>query len=305
MDKGAKVKAVTNENGQIIKVTRGYRFEQMDIKPMSSTPFNQLNNLNRYMQDIGAAQEALLGRAPTGVSAAKAFEELVANAYINFADLADNLVITLEELGAAVLEMGSRYMDLTYDFKAVNKEGQTEVKKVIGQQAMGEGALPEDVVPIPTKAMVKVVINSGVAYTKSGRQDVMFRLRSSLDVDRKTMLETIGLDAEQVEQRLKEEKEEEAAIQLETQAKQMEMQQSMMPQQGQPSGPQGSQGGQGAPEGQQLSDEAIQFVSDLEAQGMKLSEEFMADPSLIEALVKGELDSHVMPDGTVMPGPEM
>ena len=298
MDKGAKVKAITNENGQIIKVTRGYRFEQMDIKPMSSTPFNQIANLQRYLQDVGAAQEALLGRAPTGVSAAVAFEQLVANAFINFADLADNLVICLEKIGEAVLEMGAKYMDVVYDFKTVGAGGKKEVLRVIGGQAAEGVDLAEGVVEIPSNATVKVVINSGIAYTKSGKQDVLFRLRSTMDVDRKTLLENIGLNAETVEQRLVEEKQIEAQMQAEHQAMMARASQPPISPEGQPSGAIPSAG-------PQLSEEAMAFVAELEAQGLKLGEEFMQDPSLIEALASGQLEYHVMEDGTVMAGPEM
>jgi len=293
MDKGAKVKAITNENGQIIKVTRGYRFEQMDIKPMSSTPFNQIANLQRYMQDIGAAQEALLGRAPTGVSAAKAFEELVANAYVNFADLADNLVITLEKLGTAALEMGSKYLNLVYDFKTTNLKGEKEIKMVTGMEGPDD---MEGVVKIPSKATVKVVINSGVAYTKAGKQDIVFRLRSTMDIDRRTMLDTIGFDSDTVEERLQQEKMAEMQMQAEAQ---IAMQPPMPPQ----GAPEGATQGQGATN--ELSDQAIQFVQELEAQGLKLGEEFMQDPALIEQLASGQLEYHVMEDGTVMSGPEM
>jgi len=301
MDKGAKVKAITNENGQIIKVTRGYRFEQMDIKPMSSTPFNQIANLQRYLQDVGAAQEALLGRAPTGVSAAVAFEQLVANAFINFADLADNLVITLEKLGEAILEMGSKYMDVTYDFKVVGVGGEKEVKRVIGGEAVGGADIMEDAVPIPSNATVKVVINSGIAYTKSGKQDVLFRLRSTMDVDRKTLLENIGLNAETVEQRLAEEKQVEGQLQAEQAAMMAQASQPPMPEGAPTPGGEVPQGGAMPP----LSEEAMACVAELEAQGLKLGPEFVEDPSLIEALASGQLEYHVMEDGTVMAGPEM
>src|SRR5690606_8902372 len=110
-DKDSGVNIVTNENGQFIKKSRGTKFEQMDIKGIPSSFSRQISDLERYMEDIGSVHEALLGRAPAGVSAAIAFEQLVANNMNSLQDPIDNLQILLAELGKQFLRLGKKHFN--------------------------------------------------------------------------------------------------------------------------------------------------------------------------------------------------
>ena len=131
-DARSNVKMVTNENGVIIRKAPGTLFEQLDIKPMSSTPFNQIENLRKYIQEIGASNEAFMGATPSGIKAAKAIELLVANNMNNLADLTDNLEVSLQTLGARLLGLGYEKFTTSKEFKIKTKGSQFEVGKIIG-----------------------------------------------------------------------------------------------------------------------------------------------------------------------------
>lgn len=201
------VKIVTNMHGEIITKQPGSTFEQQDIKPMPSTVFNQIDNIMRYMQDIGASNEAFMGRTPTGITSGVAIETLVANNMVNLADLVDNLEIALSELGRNLLKLASKKYSVTKEFKIRGANGKSEVFKVIGSEDPQGLAEMENVVQIPDDPQVDVVINSGVAYTKQGKQEIMQAMRQNGDVDRRTFLEEMGgFDVDRIEARLAEER---------------------------------------------------------------------------------------------------
>jgi hypothetical protein len=289
-DKNAKLSVVTNENGKIISKTRGSEFTQLPVAPLPSTPFNQISNLVGYINDVGSAPEALRGIAPTGVTAARALEDLVANAYNSLSDPIDNVINTHKLLAERVLK-------LLYNFQAVRKqfkfsiEGTEQVYYIVGKGG-AVGKKEEDVIMLPENPKVKVSIISGVAYTKSAKEETMMRLYQTGLVDRKTVQETFGLNSDKIEQRIAEQNA-----------------------QGQVTDGQTAQ-----PEDQgvtditavvpqevydQLSDAGKGLVEDFATNGLKLDTPFIENPQLIEQLAAQQLEYHVMPDGLVMLGAEM
>lgn len=203
MDSRANVKMITNENGQIIKKTRGSEFQQLDIKPMSATPFNQIQNLMRYIEDVGSAHEAFLGRTPVGVKAGVAIEQLISSNMNNLADLIDNLEMSLAELGEKLLKIGYDKFDTTKRFKVAKKGSERAYGAVYGRDAQpipGAVALPEDV-------EVRVSIVSGIAHTKEALRETLMNLRANGDIDRRTLLEYLDVpDVDEVEARLTQER---------------------------------------------------------------------------------------------------
>lgn len=274
-DSNSKVKTITNENGQIIKKQRGSVFEQLDMKPMSSSLANQIETIGRYMEDVGAAHETFLGRAPTGVTAAVAIEQLVANNMANLADLIDNLEISLGELGEQVIRMGYMYYDLSKSFKTVNDRTK-EIFSVGGQNAIGE-----DVIPLPENPQVRVTIGSGIAYTKGARQELALNLYQNGVIDRRTLLERYGEDADEIEARLAEQM---AGMQVTEEGMEPGMAPGMgMEQMGQP-GAVADMGGEfGGPEA------AIEdFLAQMEAEGLTLDPS-LQNPEALLQVVSGQL----------------
>lgn len=202
-DAESGIKTITNENGQIIRKPRGSNLEVMDMKPMSASVFKQIESLNRYAQDVGAAHEAFLGRTPTGVTAAIAFETLVANAMNNLVDLLDNLEITLSELGEELLKLGREFYTTSKSFK-MQMGDMDEVMSVVGMGA--EDMLGyANVIPLPERPEVRVRITSGIAHTRAARQETLIGLRGAGDISRRTLLEELDFDPEEEQRRLQEE----------------------------------------------------------------------------------------------------
>jgi hypothetical protein len=206
-DANSGIKIINNKNGQILRHKPGHDITQMDMKPMSSTPFNQIKQIIDYMQNIGAAHEAFMGKAPTGVTAGIAFETLVANAYTNIIDLIDNLADTLARLGTDILDLGYEHQLISKPFRT---EGGDAYSVVSGQAE----DVPEDAIEIPKNPEVKVKISSGLAHTKEGKREILTMLRGGGDVSRKTLLQNFDIDPEEEETRLNEEKMEEMQLQM-------------------------------------------------------------------------------------------
>lgn len=265
-DNNVNVKTVTNENGQIIRKSRAGQFEQMDIKPMSASVDRQIKNIYRYMEDIGAAHETFMGRAPTGVTAAIAIEQLVANNMANLVDLQDNLEICLGILGEQIIKLGYNYYDVTKQFKVA---GPSKEVFAVG----GMGVEMPGVIKLPERPEVNVTIGSGIAHTKGARQELALALFNAGVLDRRTLLERYEENAEVIEQRL--------------------MEEQMMAQGMAPQAPEGGQGGFGSPE------EAIQdFLAQAEAEGLQI-DPALSDPEVLLRVVSGEVPVEVV-DGIIV-----
>lgn len=214
-DSNSGIKIINNRNGQILRHKPGHDIEQMDMKPMSSTPFKQIDNIKQYMQNIGAAHEAFMGRAPSGVTSGIAFETLVANAYVNIIDLIDNLADTLARVGTDILDLGYQYQLITKPFRTEAGEifgvisgqvGEENVPKIRTGLAEGEDKEFMNIVRIPKNPEIKVKISSGVAHTKEGKREILTMLRGGGDISRRTLLEHYDLDSEEEKNRLLQEK---------------------------------------------------------------------------------------------------
>ena len=58
---------------------------------------------------------------------------------------------------------------------------------------------------IPKLADVRVSIEAGIAFTRQARNELLMQLRMGRDVDRKTLLENLSLNSDEIEERLIEE----------------------------------------------------------------------------------------------------
>ena len=198
-DSNSGIKIINNKNGQILRHKPGHSIQQMDMKPMSSTPFKQIDNLKDYMQNIGAAHEAFMGKAPAGVTAGVAFDTLVANAYTNIVDLIDNLADTLGRLGEDILNLG-------YDYQLITKPFRTDTGDIYSVISGQVDEVPDGAVTIPKNPEVKVKITGGISHTKEGKREILTMLRGGGDISRQTLLQNFDIDPEEEKQRLMEEK---------------------------------------------------------------------------------------------------
>jgi hypothetical protein len=120
-------------------------------------------------------------------------------------DLIDNLETTLSKLGEAILDMFYKHLDTTMLMSYTDENGQEFAYSVIGNGMQIQGSEGFQALSLPERAKVKVKIVSGTGFTKQSRQELLMQLRAGGDVDRKTMLQELGLDHNMIQERLTEE----------------------------------------------------------------------------------------------------
>src|SRR5690606_860976 len=113
--------------------------------------------------------EAFLGRAPAGVTAAIAFEQLVANNMNNLQDLVDDLEILLSELGTRLLDLSYKHQNGPREVSFVGSDQIRRKAKIIGEKDVERGGRKGSSMyaRIPESSRVKVRIVSEVSYTKA------------------------------------------------------------------------------------------------------------------------------------------
>lgn len=208
-DKGAGVRVINNQHGQIIEKKRGFQVEQMAISPLSSMMANQIDAANRYIEDIGALHDASLGRIPTGASSGKAIEALMVGDSNNLAELIENTEEFLEQVFEYMLHLASQKYQFARNVITTRNTGQKDFLSVIGESATN---VPEGATVLPDKNMVDVKITSWLAHTAEARREVLKELYSLQLIPQETVLEgySIGNVADIIAKTKKENEERQA-----------------------------------------------------------------------------------------------
>lgn len=226
-DKGAGVKIINNEHGQIIEKKRGFDVHQEAITPLASAIMQEINYLLQFFEDIGAVHDATMGRIPVGAKSGKALEALQVGDSNNLAEVVENTEVFLEELYEYLLFLAAEKYQFARDASPTSKTGQREFIKVIGESApaVSEGEQMEDVTVIKRQNVVDVKITSYLAHTAEARREAIRELASMIpDLDPQTILETyeIGPIADIVA-RIRAQRQERQATELAQQQAQSEM----------------------------------------------------------------------------------
>ncbi len=185
-DKGAGVRIINNEHGQIIEKKRGFDVHQEPIPGLSPAIYTQIENMNRYIEDIGGAHDASLGRIPAGAKSGKALEALQAGDSNNMSEIVENVEEFLEEVYEYILSLASQKYQFARQIIPVSQSGEREFIKVIGEGASNQ---PEDATIIPAKNMVDVKITSWLAHTSEVRREILKELYQLQAIDQQTLLE--------------------------------------------------------------------------------------------------------------------
>jgi hypothetical protein len=104
-EKGHGANAVTNEMGELIEINPGKKWEQQQMYPLPTTLESTEMAINRYIEDVGGAHEAALGRMPQGARSGDQIEALQAADANNLAGLRLSLESFLSVLGSAILDI--------------------------------------------------------------------------------------------------------------------------------------------------------------------------------------------------------
>lgn len=185
-DKGAGVKIINNENGQIIQKRRGYEVKQAVISPLSMIAFSLKEAMDGYMEDIGGFHEASMGRIPPGARSGDAIESLQQGDANNMSELVENFEEFLENVYEYVLELAGENYQYMRMIVPTDSLGQRSYVGVIGESAP---AKPDNAIVIPKKTLVDVKIGSWLAETPDARQEKAGKLFELGALDEQGLLE--------------------------------------------------------------------------------------------------------------------
>jgi len=213
-DKGSGVRVINNEHGQIIEKKRGYEVAHLPIAPISPIIMTQIQQYNTYIEDIGGAHEASMGRIPTGVKSGKGIEALQVGDANNMSELVENIEVFLEEVYEYILSLVAQKYQFARNITPTTTSGEREVVQVIGEDANN---IPDNTLVIKKKNVVDVKITSWLATTTLAKQEILMELYNAGVIDKQTLLEgyQIGSIAD-ILGRLEQEKVDAAATQIAT-----------------------------------------------------------------------------------------
>lgn len=218
-DKGAGVRVINNEHGQIIEKKRGYDVRQEGINPLSAAIYTQIENANRYIEGIGGAHDAMMGRIPSGAKSGRAIEALQAGDANNLSEIVENLEEFLEEVYECVLYTVATKYQFARRVITTTKAGEKQFLSFIGEEAVNK---PQDATVISKENAVDVKITSWLAHTSQARQEILKELYGMKVIDQQTVLEgyEIGAVADVIK-RVKAEQEEQMNMQSEMQQQEL------------------------------------------------------------------------------------
>lgn len=229
-DKGAGVRIVNNQHGQIVEKKRGYNIQHQPIAPLSSAIFQQIEMGDRFLQDMGAMQDATTGRIPGSGTSGRAIEALQVGDSNNMSELVENLEEFLEDVYEYMLWLASQNYQEYKNIIPIDYTGERQFMRVVGEnsviaQEFGE-EIPEDVTIIPEKNVVDVSITSYLAYTPEAKRESVRELMSLLpDLPEDVVLDAYGVgNIADVIKKIKAKREEDRQQELTTQEDQLELQ---------------------------------------------------------------------------------
>jgi hypothetical protein len=186
-DRGAGVRTINNNNGQIIEKKRGFDVIQASISPLSAAIFKQIENASMYMEDMGGAHDATMGRIPTGAKSGKALEALQVGDSNNLSEVVENLEEFLEDVYEYILELVSQKYQFARRIITTTGSGEKEFIDIIGSDA--NEIAPEGTLVVQPKNMVDVKITSWLAETQEARREALIKLFELQAIDLETLLQ--------------------------------------------------------------------------------------------------------------------
>lgn len=228
-DKGAGVRVINNQHGQIIEKKRGFNVSHEPIAPLSNAIFQQIEMGNLFLEDMGAMHDATSGRVPTGAKSGRAIEALQVGDSNNMSEIVDNLEEFLEDAYEYMLWLASQHYQDYRNIIPMDYTGERQFMRVIGETSpvaqTFEGETPEDVAVIPEKNIVDVSITSYLAFTPEAKRESVKELMQLMpDLPEDVVLDAFGVgNIAEVIEKIREKKEQARQEELQAQRDQQEM----------------------------------------------------------------------------------
>jgi hypothetical protein len=177
-EKGHGVNTITNEQGEVVEVNKGRKWEQMVMQTLPTTVDRLTNEVNGHYEDIAGAHEASLGTNPSGSRSGDMIEALQAGDSNNLVGIKQSLESFLAILGEAILELIAEHR-VSSKIVQMNNPAQGEPKygKIIGEAApkkVKEGLKDTLVVKKKNKLIVK--IGSWLGHTMEAQRQRLLKM---------------------------------------------------------------------------------------------------------------------------------
>lgn len=199
-EKGSGVTSVVNKNGHIIQKNKGKYFEQLRTESQPASVDNQIVRANRYIEDVGSAHDAFVGRMPTGANSGVAIENLLLGEENNLTDLRDNLDEFLMSVGRFVLAAFALHkMNIMTMFNYEPSEDEPKFYAAVGNASpirmqktkVTYNGKEQDILlhRILEDNNVRVTMGTWIGTNKIGGQEQLMKLAEAGLIDRQTILE--------------------------------------------------------------------------------------------------------------------
>jgi len=198
--KNSGARLITSENGIILEHNPGKRPVVENAPSMTASVEQQIQRFNIYLEDIGGAHDATLGRIPTGATAGVAIEALQEGDANNLKDLTENFDLDLVNTAKGVFKMYAKYLKTTKIIETDDRDadGRPNHFAIIGEDALN---IPEtvtgsdgEVIPVCVlrkKEKVRVTIGSWLAYNREALEARVYKHFTAGMIDQKTALEAL------------------------------------------------------------------------------------------------------------------
>jgi hypothetical protein len=197
--KNSGAKLITSENGIILEHNPGKRPQVENAPSMTASVEQQIQRFNVYLEDIGGAHDATLGRIPTGATAGVAIEALQEGDANNLRDLTENFDIDLVETAKGIFKMYAKNLKTTKIIETddVDKDGLPNHFAIIGEDAKNiPETITQDGEEIPVcvirkEEKVRVTVGSWLAYNREALEARVYKHYTAGLIDRRTALDAL------------------------------------------------------------------------------------------------------------------
>lgn len=198
VQRNSGTRIIANQHGDIVEYNPGTNPPTpIPIASLPNTYQIQIENMRRYIEDIGGAHDVSMGRIPSGVKSGVGIAELKSADATNQQDLVDNLQDFLVVVAKKLLKEIAQNYDVPKIVRALGKGGSADLFAVVGakgakRRKKTEVKIGEDVFDLAVigdENEIRVSIGSWLAYTKSAQQEKLMEMYTAGIIDQQTFLE--------------------------------------------------------------------------------------------------------------------
>lgn len=197
---GINPKAMTNRPGTIIFKNPGSQVDWLNPPNLPAALFTIQEMDKQDFDSISGVMDVTQGRKPTGIEAASAIAELQEAAQTRIRFKVRTMEASLQELGSQIVSLVQQFYDDERVIRIVGPQGAKPQFVTINQPSINDEGKPFKINDISIgEYEVEVGVGSTMPINKTRRANQMIELFQLGVVDRRAVLENVGLPPEQYE----------------------------------------------------------------------------------------------------------